>query len=67
MFSGIWGESDVLSLFEKDGIRTVVLIEHKIAAAFTHTQGERFHDRGQELVAKGVAARYQTVPVAPRA
>jgi hypothetical protein len=66
MVAGIWGETDLLAIFEQSGVRAAVMIEDKIAAAFTPAQGERYHERGKELVANGVAASYLTVLVAPR-
>lgn len=60
-----WGETDLLAYFALDAHRTAVLIEDKIAAAFTDRQAERYQERGQALVQAGECHAYKAVLVAP--
>jgi hypothetical protein len=46
--NGKWGESDLLVILKHGNERKAVLIEDKIAAAFTDRQALRYHERGRE-------------------
>ncbi len=61
-----WGETDVLAFFLRDQTRIAVLIEDKISAAFADTQCERYHERANEILSKGMATEYKTVLIAPQ-
>jgi hypothetical protein len=65
IFDDKWGETDILSYYEKDGKIVAVLIEDKIASAFTDRQAERYHDRASDLIKRGHATQYVTVLIAP--
>jgi hypothetical protein len=62
---GKWGETDILSFYEKGGETVAVLIEDKIAAAFADRQTDRYHDRAADLIRLELADRYITLLVAP--
>ena len=64
--NGSFGETDILVIYARDAQRCAVLVEDKIAAAFTDRQAERYLERGEALVAQGEVQSYRTVLVAPR-
>lgn len=60
------GESDLEVRFEDSaGCTVAILVENKIGAALQPLQAARYHERGDDYVAKGRCARYRTVIVAP--
>jgi len=60
-----WGETDLLVFVQRERHRKALLIEDKIAAAFTDRQAHRYRERGHDLVARGECQSYITVLVAP--